>query len=156
MASPVKYGDTQDTRFTPDRQQRFLDLIADAHSLSGAAKLVGINRDTAYDLRDRDPAFATALSLAIKARGDFWEDCLRKLGDRERPDTLGVIIGLKKEGRFVEPQYRQQLNVSIQISDRPLKAYTPEQLKAMLGQMELDEVIEGEIRVLPEVTETPS
>ena len=147
----------QDMPFTsdPERRQRFLDYIADAHSTTEAAKRCGINRQTAYDLRIRDPQFAAAWDEAVKARGDFWEDRLRELGDRPKPDTLGVIIGLKKEGRFIEPQYLPRIAVSVRIDARPYESLSIEELRRQLAEAETEVlreeieargVIEGEVR----------
>ena len=148
MASPLAHGSTQDTHFTPELQTRFLDYLADAHSVKTAAKLCGINRDTAYDLRSRNPSFALAWDDAVKARGDFWEDQLRRLADRPKPDTLGVIIGLKMTGRFVEER-RGQVVVSVNLNQQTLSSYSVDDLEAMLLALKQGQAIEGEVRELP-------
>ena len=121
--------------FTLERQERFLLLIADAHSVTHAATICGVHRSTVYDHYQVDMDFHKRFDEAIKARGDFWEERLRDLGAlKGKPDTLAVIIGLKKEGRFVEPQYRQAVQVNVQIDNRPYQHLSMEELRQRLAE----------------------
>ena len=124
--------------FTSERQYAFLALIADCHSITAACRIVGIERSTAYNHYNADPLFALAWEDAINARGDWWEDRLRQLGDQKKPDTLATIVGLKKEKRFIEPQYAAKLQVQVVVDARPYAKLSMEELRQRLAQAEAE------------------
>ncbi|MFW2829288.1 hypothetical protein [Sphingomonas sp. ID0503] len=50
--------------WTPDRQRRFLELIADGHTVDDACLVVGLSATSAYSFRRRAPGSAFALGWA--------------------------------------------------------------------------------------------
>ena len=63
---------------SPRARKRFLDALATGLSVSAAASAAGIGRQTAYDLRNRDPDFAAAWDDALEAGTDVLEDEARR------------------------------------------------------------------------------
>ena len=53
------------TKLSQERQTAFLDRLAAGGNVTAAADAVGISRDAAYKLRDRDDAFDEAWTLAL-------------------------------------------------------------------------------------------
>ena len=49
-----------------NRQQKFLDAIAQGHTILEAASSVGVSRSTIYNWREADPAFAKAWEFAYR------------------------------------------------------------------------------------------
>jgi molybdenum-dependent DNA-binding transcriptional regulator ModE len=59
-------------RWSPSRALAFLEALARCGSVAGAARAVGVSRNSAYRLRERAPAFAEGWLLAQRlglARG---------------------------------------------------------------------------------------
>ncbi|GBU17777.1 MULTISPECIES: hypothetical protein [Methylobacterium] len=52
-------------KLSPDRRAAFLDRLAGCGNVTAAADAIGISRDAAYKLRDRDTAFGDAWTLAL-------------------------------------------------------------------------------------------
>ena len=53
--------------WTPERRQRFLELLAAGFDVRRACAGVGLSRQAAYTLRRRDPAFAQAWDGALRS-----------------------------------------------------------------------------------------
>jgi len=51
-------------RWSPSRALAFLEALARCGSVAGAARAVGVSRNSAYRLRERAPAFAEGWLLA--------------------------------------------------------------------------------------------
>ena len=45
-------------RWTKKRRTRFLEHLAESCNVSAAARVAGMDRSSAYDLKDKDPSFA--------------------------------------------------------------------------------------------------
>ena len=152
---PGQSGNPNTPPLTHDELQMFLDLIAGAHSASYAAEQVGRRRDTFWDHRRRDPAFAEAWEKAIEARGDVYEDLLqRKACGKADGDTVAIIVGLKMTKRFIEhPGPAVAINVAL--GERPFQEYTVSQLRAQLDAIEVQPAIEAEVKALPEPAKKP-
>jgi hypothetical protein len=59
-------------RWTTRRRTRFLNHLAESCNVSAAARLAGVDRNSAYDLKDRDPTFARAWRRALeRAHGEL-------------------------------------------------------------------------------------
>ncbi|MDP2948178.1 MAG: hypothetical protein Q8P22_01395 [Chloroflexota bacterium] len=131
-------GNPDTPPLTSQELQQFLDLLADAHSVSSAARELHRHRDAFYEHRSSNPDFARAWDAAIEARGDWYEDRLRgRASGEEKGDTLADIIGLKMTGRFIEPQYRDKaIQVNIAISARPYANLSMEELTRRLAEAE--------------------
>lgn len=52
-------------KLSPERRAAFVDRLAGCGNVTAAADAVGISRDAAYKLRDRDDAFDDAWALAL-------------------------------------------------------------------------------------------
>jgi Bacteriophage Sf6, terminase small subunit-like len=72
---------------TDRARQRFLDGLAEGHTVTHAVKAAGIAKRTVYDIRQRDETFALAWSDAIEAGTDrIEEEALRcAVEGTERP-----------------------------------------------------------------------
>ena len=53
-------------------QQKFLDAIAQGHTILEAASSVGVSRSTIYNWREADPAFAKAWEFAYENGTDVY------------------------------------------------------------------------------------
>lgn len=69
---------TKWTRFTPERREAFVRLIAEGVTVSGAARAVGINRQHAYEVREKDAEFAAAWADAEETYTDWLRDEFRR------------------------------------------------------------------------------
>jgi hypothetical protein len=100
--------------WTPERRQRFLELLAAGLDVRRACAGVGLSRQAAYTLRRRDPAFAQAWDGALRSvrvaedeaflamlperlrrtMSELSGEC--KLGDRgcAAQDTVRVVVGV--------------------------------------------------------------
>ncbi len=141
---------------TADELNRFLVLIADANSVTYAAKKLGRSREAFYDHKRNNPAFSEAWDSAIAARGDWYEQRLKaKAAGKEDGDTVAVIVGLKMTGRFVERPAITQIQVNV-AENRPFQEYTVAQLRAQLDAIEAPQpAIEAEAKELPSVRSYP-
>ena len=79
--------------WTPQRRQRFLELLGAGSDVRRACAGVGLSRQAAYTLRRRDPAFAQAWDGALRsARAAEHEAFLAMLPERLRR-TLSELSG---------------------------------------------------------------
>jgi hypothetical protein len=78
---------------TPERDQRFLNALSDGASVKAACDAAGYGRRTAYDWRERDPAFRAAWDDAVEEGTDALEDTAYQRA-KESSDTL-LIFTLK-------------------------------------------------------------
>jgi hypothetical protein len=62
-----------DPSLTPD-QHHVLTLLAEGHSLSGAAEAVGIHRNTIRNWRRSVPAFAREIEFAVREQALVWHE----------------------------------------------------------------------------------
>lgn len=59
-------------RWSKRRRTLFLDHLAESCNVSAAARKAGMDRSSAYDLKDRDPAFARGWGAALeRAHGEI-------------------------------------------------------------------------------------
>ena len=72
---PATDGGGQSLKPAPER---FLIGLGEGLSVAGAAKLAGVGRQTVYDWRKRDAAFAAAWDDAIETGTDNLEDEARR------------------------------------------------------------------------------
>ncbi|WP_310474950.1 hypothetical protein [Sandarakinorhabdus sp.] len=88
--------------WTPERQQRFLEYLADTGSVAAAARAVGMARQSAYRWR-RHPdagAFASAWDAALADAGGRIESlALERLvdGEEEVIERDGVVIAVRRK-----------------------------------------------------------
>jgi hypothetical protein len=72
-------------------RERFLTALGEGLSVAGAAKLAGVGRQTVYDWRKRDAAFASAWDDAIETGTDNLEDEARRRA-MSSSDTLMIFM----------------------------------------------------------------
>jgi hypothetical protein len=85
---------------TPEPRTRFLEGLAAGMSVTAAAALAGVHRDTAYGWKERDPEFAEAWMRARNAGTDRLEDegWRRAFEGTERPVfQQGQLVGHIRE-----------------------------------------------------------
>jgi len=86
--------------WTPERQTRFLDHLAEKGNVRAACKRVGLSREAAYRLRRRDPLFARGWAAAM---GKAHEVSIEVLADRaiegiEEPIYhRGELVGTRRK-----------------------------------------------------------
>jgi hypothetical protein len=106
----------------------FLDALAAHGIVTLAAQAAGIERATAYFLRQQDPTFAEEWKAALDLGVDMLEDVAKKRA-YEGSDTL--LIFLLKAHR---PERYREVTKSVQVN------VTPEQVEQMSDD-ELDRLI---------------
>jgi len=82
-------------KFTPRRQKRFLDALAEIGNISQAVALAGTNRSSVYAARKRDEAFAAAWDEALEIATDGLEQ------EARRRAVVGVDEPIVSHGRLV-------------------------------------------------------
>ena len=113
------------TSFTIKRQARFLALLAVGWAITHAAEKVGISRITAYELRERDPAFAKLweeardsgkerLEEEASRRAMGWTEIRVDRDGNEREtfnysDTLMIFLLKAQDPK----KYRDQLDITL-------------------------------------------
>lgn len=65
-------------KFTIERKMAFLAALATTCNITKACKAVDISRQTVYDERDEDPAFAEAWEKALERGADVLEDMAKE------------------------------------------------------------------------------
>lgn len=79
MSTPKSPREKRPVLLTEARQAIFLEALASGDTISTAAKKAGVTRRVAYNLRQRDDAFAAAWDQAYEAGGDVLEqEALRR------------------------------------------------------------------------------
>ena len=79
--------------WTPARQQRFIEELATTRCISSACKAVGMSRESAYKLKERDDAVGFRSA---------WTKALRPVDDR--PRRLVKRRALRLRGRAARPE----------------------------------------------------
>lgn len=85
--------------WTGERMATFLEVLADTGIVSEGCRAVGMSRDTAYSLRNRDPVFAAAWRAAqSKARPHVADGLLERsiIGTVEHYYRDGVLVGERR------------------------------------------------------------
>jgi AcrR family transcriptional regulator len=111
-------------RVSKAKQKQFLELVANAYSVTYAAAAVGVNRRTMYRLKDKDDEFAAAWDDAWEAGADVVSDEIRRRaieGVEEPLVSGGKIVGsvrrfsdrlLELEAKRRRPgEYRESVKV---------------------------------------------
>ena len=85
--------------WTGERMAAFLEILADTGLVTEACRVVGMSRDSAYGLRNRDPVFAAAMRAAqAKARPQVADGLLERsiTGTVEHYYRDGVLVGERR------------------------------------------------------------
>lgn len=100
--------------WTPERQRAFLDALAACGVVADACRVVGMGRDSAYDLRKRAEgrAFALAWDAAVLiARG--------RIGDELFSRAMhGCVDRVYKEGELVAERHRHDNRLAMAVLTR--------------------------------------
>ncbi|MBO9580728.1 MAG: hypothetical protein J7498_07530 [Sphingobium sp.] len=83
-------------KWTKRRRSRFLEALAESCNVSEAARAAGMDRSSAYDLKDRDPEFLRGWRRALEqAHGELEWDLLKdaKEGDIRTEVTFDPKTG---------------------------------------------------------------
>lgn len=110
-------------RVSKERQQRFLQALAEADDVAAATTAAGIERAKVYQLRRTDPAFAAQWDRAKEAAADRLEQEARRraLEGRQEPLLSDGKIVRDDDGRPVAVRrYSDDLLLAL------LKAHRPE------------------------------
>lgn len=98
-AFPRPAGASRHDGWTGERMAAFLEVLADTGLVTEAARAVGLHRDSAYALRNRDPIFAAAMRAAqAKARPLVADGLLERsiTGTLEHYYRDGVLVGERR------------------------------------------------------------
>ncbi len=128
------------TKFSPARRKRFLEVLRATCNVSEAARSCGVERRTAYNHRDADPAFRAA-----------WDEAVEEAIDRlEREAWRRGVEGVDRP-----VTYQGEITASFkEYSDRMLelllKAHRPEKYKDRIENQHTGKAGEP---LLPDLTE---
>ena len=101
-------------KVTPKKQTVFLDALRQGYSVTHAATLIGLRRESMYRARRRDPAFAAAWDDAAESGADRLEDeALRRAVEGHRTEKT-----VTSAGRVLRDEYGNVLkDVTVDYSD---------------------------------------
>ena len=85
------------THWTPKARATFLAALRNGKTVSQAAAITGLSRETAYRLRRRNPRFALAWSLALEIAQ------IRRLVDLEADRRFQAYFRIPANMRFCNP-----------------------------------------------------
>lgn len=118
---------------TPKKGDRLLDKLAKGYSITAACKAEGIGRQSYYDWRNADSAFAAAADEAIESGTDLLEDeAKRRAVGLSGSDTL--LIFLLKARRREKYSDKSTVDLNIQVREKA------ERIAAELG-LSVDDVM---------------
>lgn len=144
-------------RLTVSAREQFLSVLRETCNVSEAANAVGLSRSRMYVVRDEEPEFhalwdeaidsaTDALFREARRRGyDGYEEpvfhqgkqvaTIRKYSDR----MLEILMKGHRPEMFVDRSESRNLNLFVDLTERPLRELTDEQfaeLQKMLGSGE--------------------
>lgn len=107
------------TTFTPEKKEKFLNALRKWPNVARAARLCGVSRQTVYNHRWNDEAFAAAWDEALVEGVDRLEE------EAERRGFKGVLEPVYYKGEKVGSVRRYSDTLAIFL----LKAYRPEKYR---------------------------
>ncbi len=113
-------------KFTPSRRKQFLDGLAKWGNVTKAARAIGLDRRAAYDIRERDEAFAKAWDAAIEESRDVLEaEAWRRAneGYTEPVVSHGKIVMTPEGSPLLVTKYSDTLMMAL------LKGHHPEKYR---------------------------
>jgi hypothetical protein len=139
------------TRPTKNWREKVLKALRETGNITDSCRRAGINKDTFYQHRDKDPEFAAALAEAIEASIENLE-----LEARRRA-AKGCKRPVYQQGRLVG--YVQEYSDTLLIF--LLKAHKPEKYRERYaikhgGELEIHEVVETVVRTREEAAKAIS
>ena len=91
-------------RRTPEGEAKFLQALQAGKSIAAAARAATIGRRTAYDWRDRDPAFAARWDEAYETGTDALEDLALKGAEQGSERLLLALLKARRPDRYQRTQ----------------------------------------------------
>lgn len=107
------------THLTLTRSARFLALLAAGRSVTAAARLTGVSRETVYQHRRSDPDFARAWDDAIEQAADLLEDEAWRRGVEGVTTTSPIYVQGELVGERVVMRYSDRLLLRLLEARRP-------------------------------------
>lgn len=99
------------TKWTAKKRDEFLSIVADGHSITYAARLVGMSRSRVYAIREVDAEFAEALEQAVQEGSEALEDVALSRAI-EGSDTLLMFLLKGRMPEKYKDRVQQDTNVS--------------------------------------------
>ena len=128
---------------TPEKETAFLAALAETCNVTRACKAVGVNRNTAYDWRDRDPEFAKRWDRARAIGADALED------EAMRRAKEGLLEPVFHQGRAIGTirKYSDTLTIFLLKGAKPEKYAERSKVEAS-GSMTV--IVDTGVPVLPQ------
>ena len=127
----------QAKQYLAEDKAKVYELLKEAHTVSFAAKAVGVNQEDIYKWRNADPEFDAACGFAmLQVAGDYYESNLRKQSNSG--NVTATIVGLKMKGRFIEHTRVTSESVDLRLVADLRKSHTVDELRVMLKTAEAD------------------
>jgi hypothetical protein len=129
---------------TPERDQRFLNALSDGASVKAACDAAGYGRRTAYDWRERDPAFRAAWDDAVEEGTDALEDTAYQRA-KESSDTLLIFTLKGRRPQKWADKHQHQIDarlVTADVSDLEIAQRFAFLLEQGMAQLPSDEQTE--------------
>jgi hypothetical protein len=103
----------RNSRRTPEAEAKFLAALTGGQSIAAAARAAGIGRRTAYDWRDRDPAFATTWDEAWDVGTDHLEDLALKAAEKGSERMLICLLRARRPERYARTVIEHEGNLEV-------------------------------------------
>jgi hypothetical protein len=87
-----------------EAKQLFLEVLQSGSSIARAAKAVGMTRQQALDLRDKDPVFAADWANAVETAVDNLEDIATHRAKAENDKLLELLLKAKRPEVYARPE----------------------------------------------------
>jgi hypothetical protein len=130
MGKPDRTKRTQrNGRRTPKAEAKFLDALRAGKSVGAAARAATIGRRTAYDWRDRDPAFAARWDEAFDEGTDRLEDLALKGAEQGSERLLLALLKARRPDRY------QRMHVEHSGSLEVMLSHAAETLAAKIARL---------------------
>ena len=96
-----------------EAKQLFLAILANGFSISRAAEAVGLTRQQALDLRDKDLVFARDWDNAIETAVDALEDIATKRAKATNDKLLELLLKAKRPEVYARPEATTNQTVTV-------------------------------------------
>jgi hypothetical protein len=99
----------------PNREskQLFLAVLGNGFSIARAAEAVGMTRQQAIDLRDKDPAFAADWANAVESAVDGLEDIATQRAKATNDKLLELLLKAKRPEVYARPEATTTQTVNV-------------------------------------------
>lgn len=136
---------------TPEKIDKFLEVLRTGKSVQSASRAAGVSRVTAFAEKARNEAFAEAWEAAYEAGSDAIEDVALERAFKSSDFLMGLMLKARRPDKYVERRLvdmNQNINVSFTQAREELAQIPYEQIKASLALLEAptieNEAVEAE------------